>query len=90
MSISPRWRVARRGGRGGLWPDRPGRFPAAIGIDRAPRRLRALAGAGGRTEEARNRLVGKGEGEMGALFKAMAVATARCRRRGIRNRARLK
>jgi len=53
-----------------------GDFLRAIGIDL---RTKALAGRAGpeRSEElqqARNRLVGKGKGEMGALFKAMAVA----------------
>ncbi len=59
-----------------LRPDRPGRLPARA------RHRRAHARAGRRApperadefEEARRRLVGKDDGEMGALFKAMVVA----------------
>ena len=60
-----------------------GDFLRAIGIDL---RAKALADRAGpeRAEEmqqARHRLVGKGKGEMGALFKAMAVANRSCRPR---------
>ena len=53
-----------------------GDFLRAIGIDL---RTKALAERAGKEraeelQQARNRLVGKGKGEMGALFKAMAVA----------------
>jgi NADH dehydrogenase [ubiquinone] 1 alpha subcomplex assembly factor 7 len=56
-----------------------GDFLRAIGIDL---RAKALADRADpeRAEElrhARDRLVGKGKGEMGALFKAMAVANRR-------------
>ena len=53
-----------------------GDFLRAVGIDLRTKALAERAGAE-RAEElqqARNRLVGKGKGEMGALFKAMAVA----------------
>jgi NADH dehydrogenase [ubiquinone] 1 alpha subcomplex assembly factor 7 len=53
-----------------------GDFLRAIGIDLRTKALAERAGPE-RSEElqqARNRLVGKGRGEMGALFKAMAVA----------------
>ncbi len=53
-----------------------GDFLRAIGIDLRAKALAERAGPE-RAEElqqARNRLVGKGKGEMGALFKAMAVA----------------
>ena len=53
-----------------------GDFLRAIGVDLRTKALAERAGPE-RAEElqqARNRLVGKGKGEMGALFKAMAVA----------------
>ena len=53
-----------------------GDFLRAIGIDLRTKALAERAGPE-RAEElqqARNRLVGKAKGEMGALFKAMAVA----------------
>ena len=77
MSISPRWRAARA---------RPARrFTArsiraissrSIGIDGRTRALaeRASPDRAGEFELARQRLVGKNEGEMGAFFKVMAIA----------------
>jgi NADH dehydrogenase [ubiquinone] 1 alpha subcomplex assembly factor 7 len=53
-----------------------GDFLRAIGVDLRTKALAERAGPE-RAEElqqARNRLVGKGKGEMGALFKAMAIA----------------
>ncbi len=54
-------------------------FLRAIGIDLRTKALAERAGPDRAQElqQARNRLVGKGEGEMGALFKAMAVANRR-------------
>jgi SAM-dependent MidA family methyltransferase len=53
-----------------------GDFLRAIGIDLRTKALAERAGAerGAELQETRNRLVGKAKGEMGALFKAMAVA----------------
>ena len=53
-----------------------GDFLRAIGVDLRTKALVERAGPERAQElqEARNRLVGKGKGEMGALFKAMAVA----------------
>ena len=77
MSISPPWRAAPRATGAAVYgPIDQGDFLRAIGIDLRTKALaeRARAGAGEELEQARNRLVGKGKGEMGALFKAMAVA----------------
>jgi SAM-dependent MidA family methyltransferase len=53
-----------------------GDFLRAIGIDLRTKALaeRATPDRGEELKQARGRLVGKGKGEMGALFKAMAVA----------------
>ena len=53
-----------------------GDFLRAIGVDLRTKALaeRAAPERGEELQQARNRLVGKGKGEMGALFKAMAVA----------------
>jgi len=53
-----------------------GDFLRAIGIDLRTKALAERAGPerAEELEQARSRLVGKGKGEMGALFKAMAVA----------------
>ena len=70
-------RSARARRRGRPWPDRPGRLPARARRRRREPRRSASGPARPRAEEfevARQRLVGKGEGEMGALFKAMAIA----------------
>jgi len=69
-------RSARAAGASVYGPIDQGDFLRALGIDL---RTRALAERGppqraDEFEAARRRLVGKGEGEMGALFKAMAVA----------------
>jgi hypothetical protein len=63
-----------RGGGGGLWAGRSGRFPArhrhrhahAL-AERTPERAEEF-------EQARRRLVGKDVNEMGGLFKAMVIA----------------
>jgi len=56
-----------------------GDFLRAIGIDQRTRTLteRASAERALEIQQARSRLVGKAKGEMGALFKAMAVANRR-------------
>ncbi len=53
-----------------------GDFLRAIGVDLRTKALAERAGPerAAELQEARNRLVGKGKGQMGALFKAMAVA----------------
>ena len=58
-----------------------GDFLRAIGIDLRTKALaeRASPDRAEEFERARARLVGKGQGEMGALFKAMAVADRRLR-----------
>ena len=58
-----------------------GDFLRAIGIDLRTKALaeRATLDHAEEFERARARLVGKGQGEMGALFKAMAVADRRLR-----------
>jgi SAM-dependent MidA family methyltransferase len=58
-----------------------GDFLRAIGIDLRTKALaeRATLDHAEEFERARARLVGKGEGEMGALFKAMAVADRKLR-----------
>jgi NADH dehydrogenase [ubiquinone] 1 alpha subcomplex assembly factor 7 len=58
-----------------------GDFLRAIGIDLRTKALaeRASADRAEEFERARARLVGKGQGEMGALFKAMAIADRRLR-----------
>jgi NADH dehydrogenase [ubiquinone] 1 alpha subcomplex assembly factor 7 len=58
-----------------------GDFLRAIGIDLRTKALaeRASSDRAEEFERARARLVGKGQGEMGALFKAMAVADRRLR-----------
>ena len=69
-------RSARAAGAAVYGPIDQGDFLRAIGIDLRTRRARANARpiAAAEFEAARRRLVGKGEGEMGALFKAMAIA----------------
>jgi NADH dehydrogenase [ubiquinone] 1 alpha subcomplex assembly factor 7 len=56
-----------------------GDFLKAIGIDLRTKALAERAGAerADELQQARNRLVGKAKGEMGALFKAMAIAQRR-------------
>src|SRR5271165_307876 len=56
-----------------------GDFLRAIGIDLRTKALAERAGPerADELQQARNRLVGKGKGEMGALFKAIAVANRR-------------
>ena len=56
-----------------------GDFLRAIGIDLRTKALAERAGSerGEELHHARDRLVGKGKGEMGALFKAMAIANRR-------------
>ena len=58
-----------------------GDFLRAIGIDLRTKALaeRAAPDRAEEFERARARLVGKGQGEMGALFKAMAIADRRLR-----------
>ena len=58
-----------------------GDFLRAIGIDLRTKALaeRATLDHAEEFERARARLVGKGQGEMGALFKAMAIADRRLR-----------
>ena len=58
-----------------------GDFLRAIGIDLRTKALaeRATLDHAEEFERARARLVGKGQGEMGALFKAMVVADRKLR-----------
>ena len=69
-------RSARATGASVYGPIDQGDFLRALGIDLRARALaeRAAPERADEFEAARRRLVGKGEGEMGALFKAMAVA----------------
>ncbi|MGD1036636.1 MAG: SAM-dependent methyltransferase [Roseiarcus sp.] len=69
-------RSARATGASVYGPIDQGDFLRALGIDVRARALaeRAPAERADEFEQARRRLVGKGEGEMGALFKAMVVA----------------
>ncbi len=69
-------RSARATGAAVYGPIDQGDFLRALGIDVRTRALaeRAPPERANEFEDARRRLVGKGEGEMGALFKAMAVA----------------
>ena len=71
-------RSARAAGAAVYGPIDQGDFLRAIGIDARTRALaeRASPDRAGEFELARQRLVGKNDGEMGALFKAMAIATA--------------
>ena len=68
-------RGARAAGASVYGPIDQGDFLRALGIDVRARALaeRAPAERADEFEAARRRLIGKGEGEMGALFKAMAV-----------------
>ncbi len=69
-------RSARAAGAAVYGPIDQGDFLRGIGIDLRARALaeRAPPGRADEFEIARQRLVGKGDGEMGALFKVMAVA----------------
>ena len=69
-------RSARATGAAVYGPIDQGDFLRAIGIDARTRALadRAPADRASEFEIARRRLVGKDEGEMGALFKVMAIA----------------
>ncbi len=69
-------RSARATGASVYGPIDQGDFLRALGIDVRARALadRATPERADEFEAARRRLVGKGEGEMGALFKAMAAA----------------
>ena len=69
-------RSARAAGAAVYGPIDQGDFLRALGIDLRTRALaeRAPPERADEFEPARRRLVGKGEGEMGALFKAMVVA----------------
>jgi SAM-dependent MidA family methyltransferase len=70
-------RSARAAGASVYGPIDQGDFLRALGIDLRTRALaeRAPPQRANEFEAARRRLVGKGEGEMGAQFKAMAVAS---------------
>jgi SAM-dependent MidA family methyltransferase len=74
-------RSASAAGAGVYGPIDQGDFLRAIGIDLRTKALaeRATLDHAEEFERARARLVGKGEGEMGALFKAMAIADRRLR-----------
>jgi len=68
-------RSARASGATVYGPIDQGDFLRALGIDSRTQTLSERApDRGDEFEAARRRLVGKGEGEMGALFKAMVVA----------------
>ncbi len=69
-------RSARATGAAVFGPVDQGDFLRAIGIDLRTKALAERAGPerGDELQHARTRLVGKAKGEMGALFKAMAVA----------------
>jgi SAM-dependent MidA family methyltransferase len=68
-------RSARATGASVYGPIDQGDFLRALGIDVRTRALAERAPErADEFEEARRRLVGKSEGEMGALFKAMVVA----------------
>jgi len=72
-------RSARATGAVVYGPIDQGDFLRAIGIDLRTKALAERAGPerSEALQQARNRLVGKAKGEMGALFKAMAVADRR-------------
>jgi NADH dehydrogenase [ubiquinone] 1 alpha subcomplex assembly factor 7 len=72
-------RSARAAGAAVYGPIDQGDFLKSLGIDQRAQALtsRAAPAQAAEIEAARQRLVGKGPGEMGALFKAMVVANRR-------------